>query len=118
VIVTLEEGADEALVRGELARRGLWTGASLRGRGGTVHLPVAEGSARVAPDEIAALPGVAEIATSDSGHPLVDRHGPTVRTASAGSAAARSSRARAPTRSRARARRRSSGSDARPISTP
>jgi len=79
VIVTLERNADEARVRGELARRGLWTGAPLRAQDGSVHLPIGEGSVSVAVDELAKVPGIASIATSASAHPLIDGHGPTVR---------------------------------------
>lgn len=83
MIVTLKQSADEARVRGELARRGLWVGASLRALDGTVHLPVGEGSTRVKLDELEGVEGVATVATSDSPHPLVDRHGPTVRVGAA-----------------------------------
>lgn len=83
MIVTLQQGADEARVRGQLARRGLWVGAPLRALDGTVHLPVSEGSSRVRPEDLRSVEGVSTIAASDSPHPLVDRHGPTARVGAA-----------------------------------
>lgn len=83
MIVTLKQGADEAKVRGQLARRGLWVGAPLRALDGTVHLPVTEGSSRVKVDDLATVDGISTVATSESPHPLVDRHGPTIRVGAA-----------------------------------
>src|SRR5690606_23423927 len=83
MIVTLKQGADEARVRGQLARRGLWVGASLRALDGTVHLPVSEGSSRVRAEDLSGVDGISTVATSASPHPLVDRHGPTARVGAA-----------------------------------
>jgi 3-deoxy-7-phosphoheptulonate synthase len=68
--IRLEPDADMRRVQRELQGRGLWTretaGAHTRG------LQVLSHSARVDPDELRAVHGVAEVQAPISGHPLVD----------------------------------------------
>ncbi|AKT40201.1 3-deoxy-7-phosphoheptulonate synthase [Chondromyces crocatus] len=79
MIVSLKQGADARAVLGELARRGLWVSQVERGPGGSAsHYVIAEHSAHVTPEDLLLIEGVADVSTTKSPHPLLDRQGSSV----------------------------------------
>ena len=73
MIVTLDTNADSETVRRELVGRGLWVKRFDAGDERPVQYLVEAGSAATGASELAAVEGVASVATRSSPHPLLDR---------------------------------------------
>jgi 3-deoxy-7-phosphoheptulonate synthase len=79
MIVSLKPQADAALVRRELAARGLWVDAAEeRLRDGRVAYVIGAHSAAVDARELLGIEGIDDVSLAPSGHPRVDRQGPVV----------------------------------------
>jgi 3-deoxy-7-phosphoheptulonate synthase len=82
MIVSLQPDADEGAVKKQLAARGQWVGATLKGPDGrATQLVLAPHSTSVTADELARIEGVASVAVPRSEHPRVDALGPEVQIA-------------------------------------
>jgi 3-deoxy-7-phosphoheptulonate synthase len=76
LIVTLVPGSDADAVQRQLVGMGLWVRRLAAGE--DVQFYVEPGSARVDPDRLRSLGGVAAVAAEPTPHPLVDAHPPMV----------------------------------------
>lgn len=76
MIVTLVPGSDADAVQRQLVGLGLWV--RRLAAGDVVQFYVEPGSARVDPDQLRSLGGVAAVASEPTPHPLVDAHRPMV----------------------------------------
>ncbi len=82
MIISLKQGADTASVVRGLTERGLWVARVEKTvDGDAAQVVIAEFSAAVSPTELTSIEGVSSVATSTSGHPLVDKQGPSVEVA-------------------------------------
>jgi 3-deoxy-7-phosphoheptulonate synthase len=78
MIVSLKANADPTVVLGALAARGLWVSQVERASGGATHYVIAAHSAAASAAEVAAIDGIADVTTTKSPFPRVERQGPFV----------------------------------------
>ncbi len=81
MIALLSPGADAELVRGELARLGLWGSLERSSDGTSSMFVIAAHSAKCDPQDIRNIRGVLSVAFAASPHPRLDAQGPIVEVA-------------------------------------
>ena len=73
MLIRLEDGADVKKVQGALQGLGLWTTPMQSVTGHGWSLTVEEHSAALPPQSVVDVPGVADVLSAPSLHPLVDQ---------------------------------------------